>query len=112
MRINEIKDGEVNVTLTSGELVNISNMLYEEEKKGPLKPQMYGLAAQVATARDLSQYGHLDSVSLASIFRYKLLSGNIPNKRRLEKIQSIIISLLADEDEEKELEEGPANEGL
>ena len=52
MRINEIKDGEVNVTLTSGELVNISNMLYEEEKKGPLKPQMYGLAAQVATARD------------------------------------------------------------
>lgn len=111
MRINEIKDGEVNVTLTSGELVNISNMLYEEEKKGPLKPQMYGLVAQVATARDLSQYGHLDSVSLASIFRYKLLSGNIPNKRRLEKIQSVI-SLLADEDEEKELEEGPANEGL
>lgn len=111
MRINEIKDGEVNVTLTSGELVNISNMLYEEEKKGPLKPQMYGLAAQVATARDLSQYGHLDLVSLASIFRYKLLSGNIPNKRRLEKIQSVI-SLLADEDEEKELEEGPANEGL
>lgn len=111
MRINEIKDGEVNVTLTSGELVNISNMLYEEEKKGPLKPQMYGLAAQVATARDLSQYGHLDAVSLTSIFRYKLLSGNIPNKRRLEKIQSVI-SLLADEDEEKELEEGPANEGL
>lgn len=111
MRINEIKDGEVNVTLTSGELVNISNMLYEEEKKGPLKPQMYGLAAQVATARDLSQYGHLDSVSLTSIFRYRLLSGNIPNKRRLEKIQSVI-SLLADEDEEKELEEGPANEGL
>ena len=111
MRINEIKDGEVNVTLTSGELVNISNMLYEEEKKGPLKPQMYGLAAQVATARDLSQYGHLDSVSLASIFRYKLLSGNIPNKRRLEKIQSVI-NMLADEDEEKELEEGPANEGL
>lgn len=111
MRINEIKDGEVNVTLTSGELVNISNMLYEEEKKGPLKPQMYGLAAQVATARDLSQYGHLDAVALASIFRYKLLSGNIPNKRRLEKIQSVI-SLLADEDEGKELEEGPANEGL
>lgn len=111
MRINEIKDGEVNVTLTSGELVNISNMLYEEEKKGPLKPQMYGLAAQVVTARDLSQYGHLDAVSLTSIFRYKLLSGNIPNKRRLEKIQSVI-SLLADEDEEKELEEGPANEGL
>lgn len=111
MRINEIKDGEVNVTLTSGELVDISNMLYEKEKKGPLKPQMYGLAAQVATARDLSQYGHLDAVSLTSIFRYKLLSGNIPNKRRLEKIQSVI-SLLADEDEEKELEEGPANEGL
>lgn len=111
MRINEIKDGEVNVTLTSGELVDISNMLYEKEKKGPLKPQMYGLAAQVATARDLSQYGHLDAVSLATIFRYRLLSGNIPNKRRLEKIQSII-SLLADEDEEKELEEGPANEGL
>lgn len=111
MRINEIKDGEVNVTLTSGELVNISNMLYEEEKKGPLKPQMYGMAAQVATARDLSQYGHLDAVSLTSIFRYKLLSGNIPNKRRLEKIQSVI-NLLADEDEEKELEEGPANEGL
>lgn len=111
MRINEIKDGEVNVTLTSGELVNISNMLYEEEKKGPLKPQIYGLAAQVATARDLSQYGHLDSVSLASIFRYKLLSGNIPNKRRLEKIQSVI-NMLADDDEGKELEEEPANEGL
>lgn len=111
MRINEIKDGEVNVTLTSGELVDISNMLYEEEQKGALKPKMYGLAAQVATARDLSQYGHLDAVSLASIFRYKLLSDNIPNKRRLEKIQSVI-NLLADEDEEKELEEGPANEGL
>ena len=68
MRINEIKDGEVNVTLTSGELVDISNMLYEKEKKGPLKPQMYGLAAQVATARDLSQYGHLDG----SLTRYDL----------------------------------------
>ena len=111
MRINEIKDGEVNVTLTSGDLVDISNMLYEEEQKGALKPKMYGLAAQVATARDLSQYGHLDAVSLASIFRYKLLSGNIPNKRRLEKIQSVI-NMLADDDEGKELEEGPANEGL
>lgn len=81
MRINEIKDGEVNVTLTSGELVDISNMLYEEEQKGTLKPRMYGLAAQVATARDLSQYGHLDAFSLTSIFRYGLLSGNIPNKK-------------------------------
>lgn len=105
MKINEIKDGEVNVTLTSGELVDISNMLYEEEQKGTLKPRMYGLAAQVATARDLSQYGHLDAFSLTSIFRYGLLSGNIPNKKRLEKIQSII-SLLADDDEGKELEEG------
>lgn len=111
MRINEIKDGEVNVTLTSGELVDISNMLYEEEQKGALKPKMYVLAAQVATARDLSQYGHLDAVSLALIFRYELLSGNIPNKRRLEKIQSVI-NMLADDDEGKELEEGPANEGL
>ena len=33
MRINEIKDGEVNVTLTSGELVDISNTLYEKRRK-------------------------------------------------------------------------------
>lgn len=79
MRINEIRKKEVDVTLTSDELVAISNMIYFYENHHSVDPnagspntRFHEMAAQIITARDLCQYGHLDNHALCSIVRHNI----------------------------------------
>lgn len=79
MRINEIKPKEVNVTLSSDELVLLGNLMYFYEKNHKMDPDtsapgplFYNMAQQVVIARDLCQYGHLDNFCLESIVRYNV----------------------------------------
>ncbi len=41
MRINKIRNREVDATLTADELVKVNNMLYESSEKTPLSPTMH-----------------------------------------------------------------------
>lgn len=79
MRINEIRKKEVNVMLNADELVLLGNALYFYEKHHSIDKDcgrpgqtFHELNAQIVTARDLCQYGHLDSHSLGCIMRHKV----------------------------------------
>lgn len=79
MRINGIKANEVNVTLTADELTMFANLMYYYKKnwnnvKDASKPneRFYGTYAQILTARDLCQYGHLDSFTLDRLLELNL----------------------------------------
>lgn len=89
MRINQIRNREVDVTLTSDELVAINNMLYERSEKEPLKSTMHSFAAEVITAMNLCQYGHLDSFAVTQIFKHQMKAGKV-SKARLEKIINLL----------------------
>lgn len=79
MRINEIRKKEVNVTLNADELVMLGNLMYFYEKnketiepgKKPPNAAFHDLNASVIIARDLCQYGGLDSFSLKHIVRHE-----------------------------------------
>lgn len=60
------KDREVIVTLSADELVKLSNVLYHapDEDRNKL---YYQLNSEIILARDMCQYGHIDSFSLAKI---------------------------------------------
>lgn len=84
MRINRIGGKDVDVTLSADELVYLSNILYfyerhhkevrDECQASPnrLKPLHHEIAAQIITARDLCQYGHLDTFSLKCLVKHKV----------------------------------------
>ena len=71
------KDKEVVVTLSSDELVKLSNVLYHapDEDKNNL---YYQLNSEIIIARDMCQYGHIDNFSLAKIIenREKIIKTN------------------------------------
>lgn len=96
MRINEVKDKEVNVTLSSDDLISISNFIYfyeryhakvEDECAMGLRPDEHALAKQVITARDLCQYGNLDSHALIHIVKHEMASN--PESRLVKYIKAI-----------------------
>lgn len=79
MRINGIKANEVNVILSADELTMFANLMYYYKKnwkdgKEMSKPneRFYGTYAQILTARDLCQYGHLDSFTLDRLLELNL----------------------------------------
>lgn len=73
MRINQIEDRNVNVNLNADELVMLGNILYEYEKQfNPNKTIYHELAAQIIIARDMCQYGHLDSFALKHIMKHMI----------------------------------------
>lgn len=78
MRINSIKNGEVEMTLKCGELIDLGNIMYDYEQrcneahaKNKLDAQFHEMSAQIVTARDVCQYGHLDSHSLSVVMRHR-----------------------------------------
>lgn len=101
MRINEVKKNEVNVTLSSDELVIIGNLIHffethmdaepDAEKPGPA---FHALAAQVITARDLCQYGHLDEFTLSCVLRHKAAAS--PKGRLAKKLREYIDEYFAE----------------
>lgn len=79
MRINEVKDRRVHVSLDASELVCLGNVMYFYEKHHETDPDaskpgdmFNGLYKQVVTARDLCQYGHLDGHALGDIAAHEL----------------------------------------
>lgn len=79
MRINEIRENQVNVTLDSDELVMFGNLMpfYEryyniEEDVSAPGSRFHKLNEQVVIARDLCQYGHLDNFSIETILRHNV----------------------------------------
>lgn len=79
MRINAITDKSADVTLDASKLVCLGNVLYFYERFWKDHPDaseprdvFHGIYKQVATARDLSQYGHLDGHSLGTIVEQEL----------------------------------------
>lgn len=95
MRINEIRSKEVDVTLSAGELVMLGNIMYFYEKNlKAIEPdsrepneQFHDLNAAVIIARDLSQYGNLDSFSLKKIVQHKVAAH--PDGRLAEFLEGI-----------------------
>lgn len=79
MRINEVKNKEVNVTLSSDELVRLQNVLYfyenhywiDSDASTP-NQSFHELAAQIIVASNLCQYGHLDSFALDCIMKHNI----------------------------------------
>lgn len=90
MRINEVRNKEVDATLDADELVLISNLMHFYEKNlktiepTSRKPneKFHELNASVIIARDLCQYGNLDSFSLKCIVKHKIAAN--PNGRLAE----------------------------
>lgn len=95
MRINEIRNKEVDVTLDSDELVKLCNIMYFYEtnqrrlEPGNRKPDagFHELNASMIVARDLSQYGNLDSFSLKSIVQHKVAAN--PDSRLAEFLEGV-----------------------
>ncbi len=91
MRINSIQAKEANITISSDELVLLNNLMYFYEKNlktiepdhrdpNPLFHETY---AQVLTAKDLTQYGHVDSFTLRHIVIHKLKANPDCDLKRL-----------------------------
>ena len=59
-------DKEVVVTLSSDELVELSNVLYNAPE-GDKNKSYYKLYGEIMLARDLSQYGHIDKFCFEQI---------------------------------------------
>lgn len=78
MRINKVEDKHVEVSLDADELVSLSNFIYEVQKQNgdDLRPKDRELYAQIMTARDLCQYGHVDGFTLRHIVMEKYKAGN------------------------------------
>ena len=70
---------QVIVCLDADELVKICNVFYETQKareKEKRKDKLYyKLYSDMMLARDLSQYGHIDSFCLGQIVKHRSLSG-------------------------------------
>lgn len=90
MRINEVQNKKVNVTLDSDELVLIGNLMYfyetnlklvEPDNSGPTT-KFHELYSSVILARDLCQYGGLDSFSMKHMVKHKIAAD--PNGRLAE----------------------------
>lgn len=75
MRINEIKDKEVDVVLNEDELLKIRNAMHtyekhnEDSEKDGYFQQLY---AEILVALDVCQYGHLDNYSLSKIVEHQV----------------------------------------
>lgn len=69
MKIENIskKNNEVNVTLSSEELVKICNALFAIRHDCKDNPIYHRLYSDMVIARDLSQYGQLNNCSIAKI---------------------------------------------
>ena len=79
MRINEIRAKEADVTLDADELVMINNLQYFYERyhhmdQNASKPgdRFHELYMQVNIAKDLCQYGHLDSFSIDQLITHSV----------------------------------------
>lgn len=79
MRINAIHTGGADITIDTNELVCLANILYFYEKhwdanSGFSAPGQvfHTIAKQLITARDIAQYGHLDSHSTSLIAAHEL----------------------------------------
>lgn len=79
MRINEIKDREVNVTLNADELVCLTNLMYFYEqhyKEGPDAKEpnetYHDLNAQIILASNVCQYGHMDGFASSRYVKHKI----------------------------------------
>lgn len=80
MRINQIKEGEANISLDASELVSLCNFIYNAKKiADDLCPRERELHAQLLTARDLCQYGHVDNFTLRRIVMEKHKANPDPN---------------------------------
>lgn len=81
MRINKVEDKQVEVSLDADELVSLSNFIYEAQKQNgdSLRPKDRELYAQIMTARDLCQYGHVDGFTLRHIVMEKYKANPAPN---------------------------------
>lgn len=87
MRINSIEDKCVQVSMDADELVSLSNMIYEAQqmKNDDLKPKERELYAQIMTARDLCQYGHVDGFTLRHIVMEKYKAS--PEKGEMARLR-------------------------
>lgn len=96
MRINQIEDKKVNVTLNSDELVILINTLYFYEqhyKKDPDNPKklnstFHDLSAQLITASNLCQYGHLDDFALKCVLKHNVAA--YPNSRLARSLNTAL----------------------
>lgn len=79
MRINTIHTGGADITIDTSELICLANVLYFYEKHWdansgfPAPNQVFHtVAKQLVTARDIAQYGRLDSHSTSLIAAHEL----------------------------------------
>ncbi len=63
------EENEAVVRLDSNELVALCNVLYQTTKDGSAKEIIYRVYDTLMLARDLSQYGHIDSFCLDNIIK-------------------------------------------
>lgn len=101
MRINRIEDKEADVTLSADELVMLNNIIYFYGKHYTMdsnfskpSPTFHELAAQVGTAMNLCQYGHMDCHALECVLRHKIAAA--PDKR-LDGFKKVIAEFMDDE---------------
>lgn len=80
MRINEVRDRKVDVTLDADELVLMGNIMHFYEKNIQAQEpdsrepnaKFHEMNASVIIARDLCQYGNLDTFSIKHMVRHKI----------------------------------------
>lgn len=87
MRINSVGDNKADISLNAEELGMLANVLYFYEKysaseKDFKKPNevFHNLSAQIIIARDICQYGHLDSFSTSCVIKHQM--GTVPDNER------------------------------
>lgn len=81
MRINKVENGRVEISMDATDLVSLCNFIYEAKKANgdKLNPGQRELHAQLLTARDLCQYGHVDGFTLRHIVMEKYRANPDPN---------------------------------
>lgn len=94
MRINEVRTREADVTLNADELVMIHNMLYFYSRFHHMDPdaskpgqRFHELYIDVNIAKDLCQYGHLDSFSIDQLIMHSIMANPI---QRMQQVQRAI----------------------
>lgn len=94
MRINEVNGSHAIASLDADDLVWLHNILYFYETNYGAYPDykkpdaaFHQLAKQVATARDLCQYGHLDGHALGVIAAHELAAN--PDGRLAGKLKKL-----------------------
>lgn len=93
MRIDRIENCQVQVSMDADELVLLCNAIYESQRANhdDLKPKERELYAQLMTARDLCQYGHVDGFTLRHIVMEKYKAN--PEKGEMARLRDQFVKM-------------------